>query len=163
MGPVPSSWVAALPASVSTPPAYTASTPTGRCPISTAIWIPPPPKPAPAASSSAAPSASATAGADAGPPPGQVTDASEVVKSAAPGFRRCYNKGLANDPGMTGSVRVGARIDAAGCVSAVAAMSREGLDDFVVQCVLDRVRRMEFTAPSEGGATIIIPVTFVSK
>jgi hypothetical protein len=85
------------------------------------------------------------------------------VKLAAPGFRRCYNKGLANDPAMTGSVRVGAKVDASGCVSAVAAISTPGLDDFVVQCVLDRVRRMEFTAPTEGAATIIIPVTFVSK
>jgi hypothetical protein len=62
---------------------------------------------------------------------------------------------------MKGSVRVGARIDAAGCVSAVAAMSHQGLDDGVVQCVLDRVRRMEFVAPSGGAATVIIPVTFV--
>jgi hypothetical protein len=64
---------------------------------------------------------------------------------------------------MTGSVRVGAKIDAEGCVSAVAAMSRQGLDDAVAECVLDRVRRMEFTAPTGGGATIIIPVTFVSE
>src|SRR5262249_43081874 len=41
---------------------------------------------------------------------GNVANASAVVAGMAAGFRRCYNKGLTEDPSMKGSVRITARI-----------------------------------------------------
>src|SRR6185437_1773606 len=41
---------------------------------------------------------------------GSVANASAVVAGMAAGFRRCYNKGLQEDPNMKGSVRITARI-----------------------------------------------------
>ena len=132
--------------------------PSGRCAISTATYVPPPPQPKPADSAAAPPSASAAPVAK----PAPLSNASAVVAAAAAGFRRCYNKALAEDTSETGTVRVTARIDAEGCVASTSATSQQ-LHDRTVACVVDRVRQMEFEAPEGGGATIVIPVTLVSK
>jgi len=93
---------------------------------------------------------------------GSVANASAVVAGMAAGFRRCYNKGLQEDPNMKGSVRITARIGPNGEVVSVSP-SGSGLSGTVVSCVAARVSSAQFAPPEGGGATIVIPVTFVSQ
>jgi hypothetical protein len=80
----------------------------------------------------------------------------------AAGFRRCYNKGLQEDPNMKGSVRITAKIGPNGEVLS-AVPSGSGLSGTVVGCVAARVSSAQFSPPEGGGATVVIPVTFVSQ
>jgi hypothetical protein len=93
---------------------------------------------------------------------GAVANASGVVAGMQAGFRRCYNKGLQEDPNMKGTVRITARIGPNGEVLS-ASPSGSGLSGTVMSCVAARVSSAQFAAPEGGGATIVIPVTFVSQ
>jgi hypothetical protein len=93
---------------------------------------------------------------------GSVSNASAVVAGMAAGFRRCYNKGLQEDPNMKGSVRITAKIGPNGEVLS-ASPSGSGLSGTVISCVAARVSSAQFAPPEGGGATIVIPVTFVSQ
>jgi len=93
---------------------------------------------------------------------GTVANASSVVAGMAAGFRRCYNKGLQEDPNMKGSVRITAKIGPNGEVTSVSP-SGSGLSGTVVSCVAARVSSAQFAPPEGGGATVVIPVTFVSQ
>ncbi|MEZ4306993.1 MAG: AgmX/PglI C-terminal domain-containing protein [Polyangiaceae bacterium] len=93
---------------------------------------------------------------------GSVANASAVVAGMAAGFRRCYNNGLKEDPNMKGSVRITARIGPNGEVLGASA-SGSGLSGSVIGCVQARVASASFSPPEGGGATIVIPVTFISQ
>ena len=93
---------------------------------------------------------------------GAVANAGSVVAGMAAGFRRCYNKGLQEDPNMKGSVRITAKIGPNGEVLSVSP-SGSGLSGTVVSCVAARVSSAQFAPPEGGGATVVIPVTFVSQ
>jgi hypothetical protein len=94
---------------------------------------------------------------------GSVANASSVVAGMAAGFRRCYNKGLAEDPNMKGSVRITARIGPNGEVLSASPSGGGGLSGTVISCVTARVSSAQFAPPEGGGATVVIPVTFVSQ
>lgn len=94
---------------------------------------------------------------------GTVANASAVVARMKAGFRRCYNQGLADDPSMKGSVRITARVGPNGDVISAAPGGGSGLSPSVVACVTQRVKSAQFAPPEGGGATIVIPVTFVSQ
>lgn len=93
---------------------------------------------------------------------GSVANASSVVAGMGAGFRRCYNKGLQEDPNMKGSVRITAKIGPNGEVLSVSP-SGSGLSGTVISCVASRVSSAQFAPPEGGGATVVIPVTFVSQ
>ena len=93
---------------------------------------------------------------------GSVANASAVVAGMAAGFRRCYNNGLKEDRNMKGTVRITARIGPNGEVLGASA-SGGGLSGSVIGCVQARVASAQFSPPEGGGATIVIPVTFVSQ
>ena len=93
---------------------------------------------------------------------GAVANAPSVVAGMTAGFRRCYNRGLQEDPNMKGTVRITARIGPNGEVLS-ASPSGSGLSGTVMGCVAARVSSAQFAAPEGGGATIVIPVTFVSQ
>jgi hypothetical protein len=94
---------------------------------------------------------------------GSVANASAVVAGMAAGFRRCYNKGLAEDPNMKGSVRITAKIGPNGEVLGASPSGGGGLSGTVISCVTARVSSAQFSPPEGGGATVVIPVTFVSQ
>jgi hypothetical protein len=94
---------------------------------------------------------------------GAVANASAVVAGMGAGFRRCYNRGLAEDPAMKGSVRVTARIGPNGEVQSATPSGGGGLSGTVIACVVQRVQSAQFAPPEGGGATVVIPVTFVSQ
>ncbi len=94
---------------------------------------------------------------------GNVANASSVVAGMGAGFRRCYNKGLAEDPNMKGSVRITAKIGPNGEVLSASPSGGGGLSGTVISCVTARVSSAQFAPPEGGGATVVIPVTFVSQ
>jgi hypothetical protein len=91
---------------------------------------------------------------------GQVSNADRVVAGMRAGFRACYNKGLASNPDLQGSVRITAKIGPNGEVASATPSGGAGLGDEVVNCVVRRVQSATFAPPEGGGATIVIPVTF---
>lgn len=91
---------------------------------------------------------------------GNVANARAVVAGMAAGFRRCYNKGLAEDPNMKGDVRVTAKIGPKGEVLSATPAGAKGLSPAVVDCVAQRVSSAQFDPPDGGGAVIVIPVSF---
>jgi len=94
---------------------------------------------------------------------GNVANASSVVAGMSAGFRRCYNRGLQEDPSMKGSVRVTAKIGPNGEVLSATPSGGGGLSGTVISCVVARVQSAQFSPPEGGGATVVIPVTFVSQ
>lgn len=91
---------------------------------------------------------------------GSVANASSVVAKMAAGFRRCYNRGLQENPDMKGSIRITAKIGPNGEVLGASASGGGGLSGTVVSCVTARVGSAQFSPPEGGGATIVIPVSF---
>ncbi|WP_437671036.1 AgmX/PglI C-terminal domain-containing protein [Sorangium sp. So ce131] len=94
---------------------------------------------------------------------GSVSNASSVVAGMAAGFRRCYNKGLQEDPSMKGSVKITAKIGPNGEVLSASPSGGSNLSGTVISCVVARVQSAQFAPPEGGGATVVIPVTFVSQ
>ena len=94
---------------------------------------------------------------------GNVANAQSVVAGMGAGFRRCYNRGLQTDPTMKGSVRITARIGPNGEVLSASPSGGGGLSGDVIGCVVSRVQSAQFAPPDGGGATVVIPVSFVSQ
>ncbi|MFO0613842.1 MAG: protein kinase [Polyangiaceae bacterium] len=122
-------------------------------PTPTSSAVSPPP-----AASSAPPAAAAVGGAALSG--GTVANAGSVVAGMSAGFRACYQRGLAEDPTMAGTVRVTAKIGPSGEVQSTSATSTGNLSGAVVACVQSRVASAQFSPPEGGGATLVIPVTF---
>jgi len=91
---------------------------------------------------------------------GSVSNADRVVAGMRAGFRACYNRGLASNPDLHGSVKVVAKVGPNGDVVSATPQGGSTLGDDVIDCVVRRVKSAQFDPPSGGGATIVIPVTF---
>ncbi|MBK6512781.1 MAG: AgmX/PglI C-terminal domain-containing protein [Polyangiaceae bacterium] len=91
---------------------------------------------------------------------GSVGNAGAVVAGMAAGFRRCYQRGLAEDPNMKGSVKITAKIGPNGEVLGASPSGGGGLSGTVTSCVAGVVSSRTFDKPDGGGATVVIPVSF---
>lgn len=94
---------------------------------------------------------------------GNASNAQQVVGSMGPGFRRCYNRALQADQSIAGSIRIMARISPDGHVTSATPINVIGLPAAVITCVTEVVQNNVFSPPCGGGATLVIPVSFVSK
>jgi len=94
---------------------------------------------------------------------GNVANASSVVAGMAAGFRRCYNRGLQENPDMKGTVRITAKIGPNGEVQGASPSGGGNLSGTVISCVAARVASAQFSPPDGGGATIVIPVSFAPQ
>jgi len=93
---------------------------------------------------------------------GTVADAARVVAGMRARFRNCFQRGLARDPTLQGSLRLTMRLDASGRVTTTTPSALTGnLPADVVACVVARANVAQFAAPQGGLATITVPVTFV--
>lgn len=92
-----------------------------------------------------------------------VANAEAAIAKLRPGFRSCYNKGLANDPSMAGKIVLAIKIGANGDVNDVSKVGGSGLSSDVEQCIIKRARNGSFDAPGGSGSTIQVPVTFVKQ
>lgn len=93
---------------------------------------------------------------------GRVANVEAVVAGMAAGFRRCYAKGLQEDPSMKGSIRLTAKLTSSGDVLEVRP-SASSLSGTVVSCAVARVASAQFPPPEGGSATLVIPVTFAPR
>jgi len=64
---------------------------------------------------------------------------------------------------MKGSVKITAKIGPNGEVLSASPGGANGLSGEVVSCVVARVQSAQFSPPEGGGATVVIPVSFVSQ
>jgi hypothetical protein len=92
-----------------------------------------------------------------------VANAEAAIARLRPGFRSCYNKGLANDPSMAGKIVLAIKIAPNGDVNDVSKVGGSGLSSDVEQCIIKRAKGGTFEAPGGSGSTIQVPVTFVKQ
>jgi hypothetical protein len=92
-----------------------------------------------------------------------VANAEATIARLRPGFRSCYNKGLANDPSMAGKLVLSIKIAPNGDVSSVNKIGGSGLSSSVEQCIIRKARNATFDAPGGSGSTVQVPVTFVRQ
>jgi hypothetical protein len=92
-----------------------------------------------------------------------VANAENVIAGLRPGFRACYNRGLANDPTMDGCVTLRVHIAPEGSVGTTDAVVKDGLSPSVVGCLEELLRRAAFDPPGGSGATINVPITFIPR
>ncbi|MGC4093265.1 MAG: AgmX/PglI C-terminal domain-containing protein [Polyangiaceae bacterium] len=94
---------------------------------------------------------------------GAVSDAARVVAGLRGPLRNCYQRGLAENPDASGSIRLTIRVGAGGEVSGVSASPSGNLPASVISCVQQRAQVAQFAAPEGGSAVIVVPVTFVKQ
>jgi TonB family protein len=93
-----------------------------------------------------------------------IPDASETVRlQIVPGARRCYQRGLEYDPAQAGDITVAVQVDPNGAVQSATTSSSHGVQQVVLRCVLQVIRRAKFTAPGPAGSTIRIPLQFTKE
>jgi hypothetical protein len=97
------------------------------------------------------------------PGPAPISNAERTIASLRPGFRRCYELGLAKDASLMGDVTVRAKIRATGEVDGVSIVAQHGLSPSVVQCIAHKVELAQFDKQTGSGATLDVPVKFVRQ
>jgi outer membrane biosynthesis protein TonB len=86
----------------------------------------------------------------------------KVLREADTACRVCYERAIARDPWIYGDIEVRVTLDADGGVAdAVARYSTLG-DAELEDCVLERVRLLQFPHPSKAGLTLSYPFVFTS-
>jgi hypothetical protein len=141
---------------------------------------PPPPPPPPPPSPTAEPTASAASSSDAkadatgkpgagGPSPCSACNAgtpSSALNSALAGAagqaRSCYNKALQRDSGAGGQLTVSVRVGPSGQVCG-ASVSNDTTGGGISSCVLQKFQGRTFPPPTQGCATVNIPISFSVK
>lgn len=92
---------------------------------------------------------------------GNVSNAARVVAGMRAAFRGCYQRGLAENPDIQGSLRLTIQVGTGGAVTNVTPVGTSGnLPASVVGCVVARARAAQFDPPDGGTATIAVPITF---
>jgi hypothetical protein len=94
---------------------------------------------------------------------GAPANAARVIAGMRAGFRACFQRGLAQDPSIQGSVRLTLRIGAGGEVLSATPAASGNLPGSVVGCIAGRARGAAFDPPEGGTATIVVPITFASE
>ncbi len=92
-----------------------------------------------------------------------VANAERVIAGLRPKFRLCYNQGLSQDPGMSGSVTMVVKIAPNGEVNSADAASNNGLSDSVVKCIARALKNAQFDAPGSSGSVLQVPAKFVKQ
>jgi hypothetical protein len=92
-----------------------------------------------------------------------VANAERVIAGLRPKFRLCYNQGLAQDPGMSGSVTMTVKIAPNGEVNSADAAANTGLSDSVVKCISRALKNAQFDPPGSSGSVLNVPAKFVKQ
>lgn len=89
-----------------------------------------------------------------------VTDADRVVAALRPRFRKCYQDGLLDDPGMSGKTVLAAKVQPNGEVANVDVAENQGLSPKVTACMAKALKNATFTG--NGSFSMVrVPVTMV--
>jgi len=94
---------------------------------------------------------------------GSVSNAASVVAAMRAGFRRCYQRGLEQNPDISGSIRLSISVGPGGEVSNVTGGATGSIPGSVVDCVKGRARAAQFAPPDGGSAVVMVPVSFVKQ
>lgn len=94
---------------------------------------------------------------------GAVTGASSVVAQMSAGFRRCYQRGLDQNPDISGSIRLTIQVGPGGGVSSVSGSTTGNIPESIVACVKARAQAAQFNPPDGGSAVINVPISFVKQ
>ncbi|HXS19555.1 MAG TPA: AgmX/PglI C-terminal domain-containing protein, partial [Polyangiaceae bacterium] len=94
---------------------------------------------------------------------GSVSNAASVVAAMRAGFRRCYQRGLEQNPDISGSIRLSISVGPGGEVSNVGGGPTGNIPGSVVDCVKGRARAAQFAPPDGGSAVINVPISFVKQ
>lgn len=94
---------------------------------------------------------------------GSVQNANSVVAGMRAGFRRCYQRGLEQNPDISGSIRLTISVGPGGNVSSVTGAPSGNIPASVVSCVKARAQAAQFSPPDGGSAVINVPVSFVKQ
>jgi hypothetical protein len=94
---------------------------------------------------------------------GSVSNAARVVAGMRAGFRNCYQRGLAENPDASGSIRLTIKVGPGGEVAGVSPSPSGSLPASVISCVVARAQAAQFDPPEGGAAVIAVPVTFVKQ
>jgi len=93
-----------------------------------------------------------------------VSNAEAVIRSQIhPGAKRCYQKGLENDPTQSGRIVIMIKVSPSGEVDSASVGSNSGLSPGVAACIASVARRAKFDAPGASGSTISVPFNFVKQ
>jgi hypothetical protein len=88
--------------------------------------------------------------------------AEQVIARLRGQIRRCYERGLAVDPSMAGSLVVRAKVSANGEVDHAVAASVVGLSSDVAACIVRTIAGATFD-PTPSGSTLDVPVKMVQQ
>lgn len=94
---------------------------------------------------------------------GSVSGAAGVVAAMRAGFRRCYQRGLEQNPDISGRIDLTIQVGAGGNVSSVTGGPSGNIPGSVVECVKARARAAQFSPPDGGSAAINVPISFVKQ
>jgi L-cystine uptake protein TcyP (sodium:dicarboxylate symporter family) len=88
--------------------------------------------------------------------------AEQVIAKLRPRIRRCYERGLASDPSMAGSMLVHTKVAANGEVDRAVAASVIGLSSEVSTCIARVIGGATFERTASG-STLDVPVKMVQQ
>ncbi len=80
-----------------------------------------------------------------------------------PGFRSCYNKGVAVQPDMQGKMVALVRLAPNGEVTSVDKVDGTGLSEGVEACVMKKIKNGSFDAPGGSGSQFRLPIGFYTQ
>jgi len=93
----------------------------------------------------------------------RITNAAAVVASMRAGFKRCYDRALAQNADAEGRISLSIHVGPGGEVQSVSADTSGNLPPSVGACVAARARAAQFDPPEGGLAVVQVPVTFVKQ
>ena len=94
---------------------------------------------------------------------GNVAGLDALLAAMRPGFRRCHQRWLAQDPGAAGSITLRADLDASGGVSAVTVTRTDARLGETVVCAKSRLSVTQFPAPFAGKASVTVDIDFALR
>jgi len=101
------------------------------------------------------------------PPPATkgapISNAASVIAGLKGGFRRCYERALAEDPDQTGRIDLSIKVGLDGDVQSVTATPQGNLSSSVVACIRGKAQAAQFEPPQGGLAIVQVPVSLVKQ
>jgi hypothetical protein len=93
-----------------------------------------------------------------------VSNAEAVIRSQIfPGAKRCYQRGLEQDPTQAGKLVLLIKVSPSGEVDSASPSSNTGLSASVASCIAGVARRAKFDPPGANGSSISVPFNFVKQ
>jgi hypothetical protein len=93
-----------------------------------------------------------------------IRNAAAVIASLKGGFRRCYERALAENPDAEGRIDLSLKVGPGGEVQSATATPQGNLPSQVVGCIRGKVMAAQFDPPEGGGVAIVqVPVSLVRQ